>query len=487
MRQRNLSILAGIIILTLAAIWVDLPTNPGIHIHLGPIHFDKDIKIHQGLDLQGGMQVLLEADLPEGEPIDPDAMSAARVIVENRVNGLGVTEPLVQLQGERRIIVELPGIEDPELAISTIKETGLLEFIDTGGLFLEPGTIVKTTFPAGAGETITPTASITATPTAETTISPTVAITPTAEVTPTAEATPTPPTERVFTTVMTGKELDKVGVALDQFGKPEIRFSLKPEGARIFADFTTKNVGKFLAIVLDKRVISCPRIETPITEGSGRITGKFTLEEARSLAVQLRYGALPIPLRVETVRTIGPTLGQDSVRRSIKAGTIGLLIVLAFMMIYYRLPGFLADLALIIYGLLNFALFKLIPVTLTMPGITGFLLSTATAVDANILIFERMKEELRWGRSLGAAIDAGFDRAWTSIRDSNLSTIITCAILYWFGSNFGASIVKGFAITLFIGVMINMFTAITVTRTFISFVFDLAGDWLRNKKWLLGI
>ena len=487
MRQRNLSILAGIIILTLAAIWVDLPTNPGIHIHLGPIHFDKDIKIHQGLDLQGGMQVLLEADLPEGEPIDPDAMSAARVIVENRVNGLGVTEPLVQLQGERRIIVELPGIEDPELAISTIKETGLLEFIDTGGLFLEPGTIVKTTFPAGAEETITPTASITATPTAETTISPTVAITPTAEVTPTAEATPTPPTERVFTTVMTGKELDKVGVALDQFGKPEIRFSLKPEGARIFADFTTKNVGKFLAIVLDKRVISCPRIETPITEGSGRITGKFTLEEARSLAVQLRYGALPIPLRVETVRTIGPTLGQDSIRRSIKAGTIGLLIVLSFMMIYYRLPGFLADLALIIYGLLNFALFKLIPVTLTMPGITGFLLSTATAVDANILIFERMKEELRWGRSLGAAIDAGFDRAWTSIRDSNLSTIITCAILYWFGSNFGASIVKGFAITLFIGVMINMFTAITVTRTFISFVFDLAGDWLRNKKWLLGI
>jgi len=487
MRQRNLSILAGIIILTLAAIWVDLPTNPGIHIHLGPIHFDKDIKIHQGLDLQGGMQVLLEADLPEGEPIDPDAMSAARVIVENRVNGLGVTEPLVQLQGERRIIVELPGIEDPELAISTIKETGLLEFIDTGGLFLEPGTIVKTTFPAGAGETITPTASITATPTTETTISPTVAITPTAEVTPTAEATPTPPTERVFTTVMTGKELDKVGVALDQFGKPEIRFSLKPEGARIFADFTTKNVGKFLAIVLDKRVISCPRIETPITEGSGRITGKFTLEEARSLAVQLRYGALPIPLRVETVRTIGPTLGQDSIRRSIKAGTIGLLIVLSFMMIYYRLPGFLADLALIIYGLLNFALFKLIPVTLTMPGITGFLLSTATAVDANILIFERMKEELRWGRSLGAAIDAGFDRAWTSIRDSNLSTIITCAILYWFGSNFGASIVKGFAITLFIGVMINMFTAITVTRTFISFVFDLAGDWLRNKKWLLGI
>ncbi|HIC93085.1 MAG TPA: protein translocase subunit SecD [Anaerolineae bacterium] len=496
MRQRNLSILAGIVILTLAAIWVNLPNNPGIHIHLGPIHFDKDIRIHQGLDLQGGMQVLLEADLPEGEEVDPGAMAAARVIVENRVNALGVTEPLVQLQGDRRIIVELPGIEDPELAIATIKETGLLEFIDTGGLFLEPGTVVKTTFATGEGEAIAPTPSITATgqvtptaatPTAEATISPTAPVTPTAQITPTAEATPTVSTERVFTTVMTGKELDEVGVALDRFGKPEIRFSLKPEGARIFADFTSKNVGKFLAIVLDKRVISCPRIETPITEGSGRITGKFTLEEARSLAVQLRYGALPVPLRVETVRTVGPTLGRDSIHRSVRAGTIGLLIVLTFMVIYYRLPGFLACLALIIYGLLNFALFKLIPVTLTMPGITGFLLSTATAVDANILIFERMKEELRWGRSLGVAINAGFDRAWTSIRDSNLSTIITCAILYWFGSNFGASIVKGFAITLFIGVMINMFTAITVTRTFISFVFDLAGDWLRDRKWLLGV
>jgi len=205
------------------------------------------------------------------------------------------------------------------------------------------------------------------------------------------------------------------------------------------------------------------------------------------LAIQLRYGALPIPLRVETTRSVGPTLGQDSVRRSIRAGAIGLCIVLLFMLIYYRVPGFLADLALIIYALLNFALFKLIPVTLTLPGITGFLLSTGMAVDANILIFERMKEELRWGRSLGAAINAGFDRAWTSIRDSNLSTLITCVILYWFGSNFGASIVKGFAVTLFIGVTISMFTAITVTRTFIRFVFDVFGERLQDREWLLGI
>jgi protein-export membrane protein SecD len=192
-------------------------------------------------------------------------------------------------------------------------------------------------------------------------------------------------------------------------------------------------------------------------------------------------------LRVETARSVGPTLGQDSVQRSVRAGAIGLGVVLLFMLIYYRLPGSLADLALIIYALLNFALFKLIPVTLTLPGITGFLLSTGMAVDANILIFERMKEELRWGRSLAAAINAGFDRAWTSIRDSNLSTIITCAILYWFGSNFGASVVKGFAITLLIGVVISMFTAVTVTRTFIRFVFDAFGERLRDRKWLLGV
>jgi len=439
-----------------AAIWVALPTNPGIHIHLGPINFDRDIRVHQGLDLQGGMQVLLAADLPEGQEIDPGAMEAVKVIVKNRVDALGVAEPLVQSQGDRRIIVELPGVEDPELAIATIRETGLLEFVDVGNTFLPQGAVVATTL----GGAVVPTEEITET-----------AVTP----------------EQIYTTVMTGKELDTVNVALDQLGKPEIQFALKFEGTSIFADFTSRNVGRFLCIVLDNRVVSCPRIQTAITDGSARITGDFTLEEARSLAIQLKYGALPVPLRVETTRSVGPTLGQDSVQKSVRAGAIGLCAVLFFMLVYYRLPGFLAALALIIYALLNFALFKLIPVTLTLPGITGFLLSTGMAVDANILIFERMKEELRWGRSLSAAINAGFDRAWTSIRDSNLSTIITCVILYWFGSNFGASVVRGFAITLFIGVVISMFTAVTVTRTFVSFVFDRFGERLQDHKWLLGI
>ena len=307
----------------------------------------------------------------------------------------------------------------------------------------------------------------------------------------------TPVSTKIYKTIMTGSDLETASVGLDQYGQPEILFTLKSSGAKIFADYTKAHIGDILAIVLDKRVVSAPVIQSAIPDGSGRITGRFTLEEARSVALQLRYGALPVPLKVETIRTVGPTLGQDSINKSVKAGAIGLLIVLLFMLIYYRLPGFLADLALITYALLNFAIYKwgipsfgtpfFTPVTLTLPGVTGFLLSTGMAVDANVLIFERMKEELRAGRPLSAAINAGFDRAWTSIRDSNLSALITCAILYWFGSNFGASSVKGFAITLFLGVCISMFTAITVTRTLIRVVFDLWGDKLRNNKWLLGI
>jgi len=234
-------------------------------------------------------------------------------------------------------------------------------------------------------------------------------------------------------------------------------------------------------------VLSAPRINSAIPEGRGEITGRFTREEAESLAVQMRYGALPVPLEVVNRRTIGATLGADSVQRSVTAGLIGLITVLLFMTIYYRLPGSLASLALLIYAGLNLALYKLIPVTLTLPGIAGFLLSTGMAVDANILIFERMKEELRWGRSLRAAVEAGFKRAWTSILDSNLSTLITCTILVLFGRTFGAQAVLGFALTLGMGVLVSMFTAVTVTRTFMRAVFDRAeSEVLREKRWLLG-
>jgi preprotein translocase subunit SecD len=267
--------------------------------------------------------------------------------------------------------------------------------------------------------------------------------------------------------------LSNVGVQLNSTsGQYEVSFELKSDAAKTFADFTTTHVGKVLAIVLDKKVISAPTINSAITDGKGVIQGNFTAQSANDLAVQLRYGSLPIPLSVVTSQTVGPTLGQDSLRKSLLAGIIGLSVVVLFMGLYYRLPGIVADLALLVYAITTFALFKLIPVTLTLPGIAGFVLSVGMAVDANVLIFERLKEELRAGRTLRQAIDLGWGRAWPSIRDSNLSTLITCLILFWFGSTFGASIVKGFALTLSIGVAISMFTAIIVTRTFLHLVLD---------------
>ena len=493
MQQRDLTLLMVIVILAGLAIWVVWPTNPGLSIHFGPINIDRDIKVHNGLDLQGGMQVVLAADPAPGQTVDSDALAAAKAIVESRVNGLGVTEPLVQLAPPDRIVVELPGVQDPDLAISTLRETGLLEFVDAGNTFLPPGTVVQSSYrESGEFGIPTPAPVVTATPTIVATATPVPAATPTIGgtegVTPTVTAEPSPtPNIRIFRTVITGQHLKTAQVGQDEYGRPEIQFQLTDDGGQIFASHTSSNVGSYLAIVMDGVVVSCPRIETAITEASGRITGDFELAEARSIVVQLRYGALPVPLKVIQNRTVGPTLGQDSVAKSTRAGTIGVIIVLAFMLVYYRLHGVVADIALIIYALITFALFKLIPVTLTLPGIAGFLFSIGTAVDANILIFERMKEELRQGKRLSSAIQSGFDRAWTSIRDSNLSTFIICGILYWFGSNYGASMVKGFAVTLFLGVLVSMFTAITVTRTIIRALYALGGEKLRESKWLIGL
>jgi len=474
MGDRNFRLLILIIVIAALAIWIDWPGHDTLKLPF--IKATRDISVRQGLDLQGGTQVLLEADVPPTTVVSAESMDAAKNIVENRVNGLGVTEPLVQLQGDRRIIVELPGIKDPDQAIATFRQTGLLEFIDAGSTFLEPGTVVKTSFGTSGTGTITPTA----TPTVEATAT----VTSTGEVTGTGVTTPT---ETIYTTILTGKDLKSADVGFDSTSKPLIQFELQAESADLFEKYTGANINKYLAIVLDKTVISCPIINSAIPDGSGVIEGSFTLEEARSLAIQLKYGALPVPLKIVDNRTIGATLGHDSVQRSAIAGIIGVIVVLLFMIVYYRLPGLMAALALVLYALLNFAVYKLLPVTLTLPGIAGFLLSTGMAVDANILIFERMKEEIRAGRGLASALAAGFDRAWTSIRDSNISTLITCLILYIFGSNFGASIVKGFAITLAIGVIINLFTAITVTRTFLRTLFDAKGDQIEDKHWLLGV
>ncbi|HJX38701.1 MAG TPA: protein translocase subunit SecD, partial [Anaerolineae bacterium] len=421
-RRGTLALLAAIILLALGAAWVVLPDNPGIHIHIGPIQVDRDIELRRGLDLQGGLQVLLEADLPSEEAVDPGAMEATRAIIEQRVNGLGVSEPLIQLSGSRRIIVELPGIEDPERAIETFGETGLLEFVDAGYTYLPPGTVVTTT------EVVAPLAPIT----------PTVTISPAPDVTPTVSVTPTVPTEPAgpgYETVLTGRHLTGADMGFGDLGLIEIHFELNDEGATLFGNYTRAHVGQVMCIVLDKQVVSCATINQAIPDGRVRITreGGFPPEEAESIVIRLRYGALPIPLRVETNRTVGPTLGEDSLRKSLMAGAIGLAVVVLFMLLYYRFPGLLADVALVIYAVLLIALFKLIPVVLTLPGIAGFILSVGMAVDANILIFERLKEELRAGKRLRLAVEQGFSRAWPSIRDSNFSTLITCAILFWFG------------------------------------------------------
>ena len=436
-----------ILILVILALWVVWPDNPGIHIG----SFDQTIGVVRGLDLQGGLRVLLEADVPAETDITTEQLQAARDIIENRVNALGVTEPVVQVAGARRILVELPGIEDTEQALASIRATALLEFVDFSAVSaVNAANMMGLTIETDYGRS------------AETGPAPT----PDAGgPTPTAA----PP---VFHTVLTGADLESAAAAQGQFSGYVVDIQFSDAGTTAFSTCTAQHVGDILAIVLDKQIISAPSISEPITEGRAQITGNFTLEEANGLAVQLRYGSLPIPLKVVESKAVGPTLGQDSLDKSLRAGIIGLALVIAFMVLYYRLPGVIASIALLIYAVLTFSLFKLIPVTLTLPGVAGFILSLGMAVDANVLIFERMREELRDGRPLRQATDLGFGRAWPSIRDSNLSTLITCVILFWFGSTFGASIVKGFALTLAIGVLVSMFTAIVVTRTLLHLGLD---------------
>ena len=428
-----------IIAATAAGIWV--MQNP-------------DYPVRQGLDLQGGLQVLLEADVPEDQEITTEEMDTVRQIIDQRVNAFGVTEPLVQVEGARRILVELPGIENPEDAIALVQETALLEFVDSGNTPLPEGLCIRTNLSDGPSrcEANNP------------------------------EGTEVP----TFETVMTGAGLLHANAEFRQLQVNFVSFVLKPEESQIFADYTRTHQGQFLTIVLDKQVVSSPQVNAVI-EDSGVITGNFTPDEASKLALQLQFGSLPIPLRIESTRQVGATLGEQSIAASIRAGTIGVAIVLLFMLVYYRLPGFLADIALLIYALLNFAVFKFVPVTLTLPAITGFLLSTGMAVDANILVFERIKEELRKGATLRESIITGFDRAWSSIRDSNIATLVICFILWTFGRNFGASVVQGFALTLAIGVVISMFTAVIITRTFVRFVIGRAATWLRQRRWLLGV
>ena len=437
-------------------VWLEEGLAPGVDTQ-------RDIReLTLGLDLKGGTQVLLEAEISEDQPLPEDALNSAKIIVEQRVNGLGLAEPTVQLQGERRMIVELPGVKNPDQAIETIRSTGQLEFVDLGGLPVRPDDFINTTNRPGAVAALQ-------------------------EAIAAGEAVPQsiPFPDETFETIMTGDILQAVVATQDEYSFWQIQFDLKGESSGDFFAYTRDNIGEVLAIILDGRVLSTPVINAAIND-NGVITGDFSQEEAESLAIQMRYGALPIPLEVVDVRTIGASLGQDSVDRSLQAGIVGGALVLIFMVLLYRLPGFLATVALAIYVTLNLAMYKLMPVTLTLPGIAGFILSIGMAVDANILIFERMKEELRSGRSLRLAVETGFSRAWPAIRDGNLSTLISCAVLYWFGNNFGASVVKGFAITLSVGVLLSMFTAVFVTRTFMRGFLSGQGERLLGNRDLLG-
>ncbi|HEX2989815.1 MAG TPA: protein translocase subunit SecD [Anaerolineales bacterium] len=438
---RNLTArLLLILVVAIAAIWVDSLDEIQIRNPFNDaLLYQKDVKPRLGLDLQGGLQVLLEADLPEGQNPDPAEMETARAIVENRTNALGVSENVIQVAGERRIVGEFPGAEDSNAILDIIQQTGLLEFVDTGDFRPDEGTILQTDFAGG---------------------------------TPLVPSSDSNGTDTVYHTIMTGREIRSVNVGLGPDGSPAIDFVLTPEGSTIFAQHTAANVGRVLAITLDKRVISAPGIESAIPDGQGQISGSFSAESANSLAVQLRYGSLPIPLKVVETRIIGPTLGEDSLQKSLLAGAIGMTIVILFMSIYYRLPGLTAVVSILMYAAILLAVFKLIGVTLTLPGIAGIMLSTGSALDANILVFERLKEELRGGRSIKQAFDQSWTRAWPSIRDSNIAALITSGILFWFGNAFGATIVKGFSLTLAIGVVISLFSSLFITRTLLALALD---------------
>jgi len=423
-----------IVIALVGAVVVDFPSVAKF------VGIKKEFKIHQGLDLQGGTQLVYQTDLSKVKSADQaNATQGVVEVIDRRINALGVTEPVIQkTRDNSRVIVELPGVKDIDAAIKLIGETAQLEFREgIEGKSLKDGKFNSSNYDdwKDAG--------------------------------------------------LTGAHFAKAEVQFKQgqvavVSEPEIGITFDPEGRKIFAEVTGRNVGKPLAIFLDKNMLSAPTVNEKIDSESAVISGNFDLQSAKTLAIQLNAGALPVPVTLISQNNVGATLGTETVQKSIVAGVLGLLLVILFMLIYYRLPGFLASLALIFYALLSIAIFIAIPVTLTLPGIAGFVLSIGMAIDANILIFERMKEELRSGAPLISAIDTGFNRAWTSIRDSNFSSLITAVILYYFGSG----MIKGFAVTLGIGILVSLFTALTVTHTILRAV---AGTGLKNKlSWWMG-
>lgn len=438
-----------ITIIALLIIWIDLPENTRLRFNIGKkeinyslnpitidlnaikIPFKKEFstKTHLGLDLKGGSHLVFEADTSKTKPEDlQDALNSARDVIERRVNLFGVSEPSIQTVKSGniyRINVDLPGIQDVSQAVALIGQTAQLNFRE---------------LPASNEAQI---------------------------------ATPSPFTLGLEQeTGLTGKHIQKATVVFNQEnGQPQVSLKFTSEGSKLFAEATKRNIGKPIGIFLDQFLISAPVVQQTITNGDAVISGSFTVDDAKQLALTINSGALPLPITLVEQRNIGPTLGEKEVKQSMVAGFLGLFMVMLFMALYYGRLGMIANTALIIYGLISFAIFKLIPIVLTLPGIAGFILSIGMAVDANILIFERIKEEMRKGKSLDIAIKLGFGRAIDAIKDANITTLLVAFILFnplnWeFLPQFG--LVRGFALTLAIGVATSLFTGIVITRRLIK-------------------
>jgi preprotein translocase subunit SecD len=430
LRRGNTPLLIFILVLFALCLWVILPGN-GI--------FGRN-QFTLGLDLKGGSHLVYQIDLSKKDPAqsDADVIDGVKEKIERRVNAYGVTEPIVQTINNERgsfVLIQLPGVTDVDQAIKLIGQTAELDFrelvVDSSGKAVldengkEQWVIAKAKGSDGqerelAGKYLKPNAQV---------------------------------------------------ILAQQTNEPEVAFEWNSEGAVLFEQVTQRNMKKPLGIFLDNQLISAPTVQAVIKD-KGVITG-LKLEEARTLAIQLNSGSLDVPLTLVERRDIGATLGEDSLKKSLEAGIIGAAMVIIFMIAYYRFSGLMACLALIVYVVLNLAIFKLIPVVLTLPGIAGFLVSVGMGVDGNVLVAERLKEELRRGRTLGAAIEEGFRQSWSAIFDANVTVFIACAVLYWLGNTFGNFLVLGFATTLFIGTALSMFTQVVVTRTFLRTVVGL--------------
>jgi preprotein translocase subunit SecD len=389
----------------------------------------RTVETKLGLDLKGGLRVEYQALPVEGKEPTPADLAIIKDIVERRVNTTGVSEPVVTTQGKDRVVVEMPGVTDPEAVRRLVGSTGRLDFVPLGST------------QATEGQELDP---------------------------------------KQFPPLFSGDQVSSATVGTDQNGRPAVDFVLKEDGKNKFAQYTAANVGSYFAITLDNAVVSAPVIQNSIPNGNVQITGGglagFNAKDATQLVTILKFGSLPFPIAALSSEQISATLGSQFLDQTVLAGLLGIALVLVLMVVYYRLPGVVAGFALIYYTLVMVAIFRLVPVTLTLAGIAGFVLSVGMAVDANILIFERMKEELRLGKSLPAAVEAGFNRAWNSILDSNVSSLITATILYALGS----SVIRGFALVLILGVLVSMFSAIVVTRTILRWV--VRQEWAKKPS-----